>query len=161
MKTVILYSTKHGTVEKAVKLLNKELGESVISYRMKKNIPLSLSLNDFDLVILGGSIYMGNIQKEIRNFIKQNLDILLTKRVGLFICAGHPNPIEIQKEWENAFPKELYNHAIVKENIGYEFDFNKMSFLEKAMIKKIHGIKESQFALSNETITHFARKCLL
>lgn len=159
MRTIIIYATKHGTVGKAVSLLKEELGGSVVSFKVKKEVPLSL--NDYDLVILGGSIYMGNIHKGIKNFIKRNLDILLKKRVGLFICAGHPNPIEIQKEWENAFPKELYNHAVVKENFGYEFDFNKMSFLEKAMIKTIHGIKESQFALSNETITHFAKKCLL
>jgi menaquinone-dependent protoporphyrinogen oxidase len=158
LKSIILYATKHGTVEKAVSKLKQEMGDNVDSFSVQNGaVP---SLKEYDLVIIGGSIYMGNIQKEMKNYLKENMSLLLEKRIGLFLCAAQSEKVELQKEWENAFPEKLYNHAMIKENFGYEFDFSKMSFLEKLIIKKIKGVKESQFALSNEKITHFAAELL-
>lgn len=154
MKAIIIFSTKHGSVEKAVLILKERLGWDIPAIDITKEA--APSLEDYDTVIIGGSIYIGNVQKELSNFLNDHLDILLEKRVGLFLCAGHPDPSELEKEMKRAFPEPLYTHAVVKEIFGYEFDFSKLNFLEKLTIKNVAHIKESQFALSEEKIDSFA-----
>lgn len=100
---------------------------------------------------------MGRIQRKLTRFMNENLDVLLLKRVGLFLCAGHPDPVELEKEFNESFPEALVRHSLAKEIFGYEFDFSKMNFLEKIMIKKITGLKESHSALSNEKVSDFVQ----
>ncbi|WP_155671232.1 flavodoxin domain-containing protein [Ornithinibacillus caprae] len=110
MNTIIIYATKHGTVEKAVSLLKRNLKGNIIIANVNKHVP---SLEIFDTVIIGGSIYYGKVQKELTQYMKKNSRLLLTKRLGLFLCAGHPNPQQRKIEMENAFPKEILEHALL------------------------------------------------
>lgn len=154
MGTIIVYATKHGTVEKAIGLLKEKMSVEIETYHVGKDqVP---SLESYDTVIIGGSIYVGKVQNELVQFINENLDELLTKKVGLFLCAGHPDAEQLNKEMHDSFPEVLYNHAYAKEVFGYGFDFEKMNFLERLIIKKIQGVKESQYALSDEKISNFA-----
>ena len=156
MKTLIVYTTKRGTAEKAAMMLKNALGGNTTLVNLARDKAPELS--GFDTVILGGSIYVGSIQKKLSEFAAANAQILQGKKLGLFICAG------MEKEWavemEKAFPQELRARAAAKDNFGYEFDFKKMNFLEKAAIGKIAGIKESVSKLSKEKIEAFARALL-
>ncbi|WP_075980031.1 flavodoxin domain-containing protein [Bacillus massilinigeriensis] len=154
MKAIIIYATKHGAVEKAALILKERLGWEIPTVDITKEY--APPLEEYDTVIIGGSIYIGNVQKDLVKFMYDHLDVLLTKRVGLFLCAGHPNQEELDKEMKRAFPEQLYNHAIVKEVFGYEFDFSKLSFLERLTIRNVAHVKESQFALSEKKIDEFA-----
>lgn len=67
MKTLIVYGTKHGTTEKCSKLLKDKLsGEVVIINIKKENMP---DITAFNNIIIGGSVYMGQIQKEVKKFL--------------------------------------------------------------------------------------------
>ncbi len=62
MKTLIVFSTKYGCTEKCVDILKSQIqGEVHIS--LVKDI--RVDLNNFDNIIVGGSVYMGKIQKEL------------------------------------------------------------------------------------------------
>lgn len=159
MSTLIIYASKHGATEKVVSRLKEKIGGNIQSFNVKKeSIP---PLESYEAVILGGSIYVGKVQKELTEYINGHLNELLTKRVGIFLCAGHPDEQQLAKELRESFPEALSNHALVKEIVGYEFDFSKMNMLEKFAVKKIQGIKESQFALSEEKIDRFVEKLQL
>ena len=68
MKTIIIYSTKYGSVEKAAQKLKAHLqGEVDI-----KNVKMVSDIANYDKVILAGSIYAGRIQKEMKTFLKNN-----------------------------------------------------------------------------------------
>lgn len=159
MKCAIVFTTKYGCVEKAARLLAEKLGGAVTLINlMKVKVP---DVGNFDTLILGGSIYMGKIQKEMISFIKQHEAELLQKRLGVFICAAQ-EPKTAKQELEEAFPAQLLQHAVVKENLGYEFDFQKMNFVDKTATKLIAKTKKSIFALSEDAITGFAKqiKCI-
>jgi menaquinone-dependent protoporphyrinogen oxidase len=133
MKTLIVYGTKHGSAEKCCKLLKSKLSGEITTINIKKeNVP---DLSTFDSVIIGGSIYAGQIQKEIKIFCTNNLDELKSKKVGLFICGLSDDKFE--EQLNNAFPKELASCAIAKEYFGGEFIFKNANFLEKFIMKKI------------------------
>lgn len=82
--------------------------------------------------------------------------MLLQKRVGLFICAAQPEPVSSQ-ELAQAYPVELFNHAFAKAVFGHEFDFRKMNFMHKLIVKKLVGVSETVSDLSEDKITQFAQ----
>lgn len=152
MKNLIIYGTKHGTAEKCCKLLkNKLSGEVTIINIKTENSP---DLSTFDNVIIGGSIYAGRIQKEIKNFCIKNLDALKSKRLGLFICGLSGDKFEAQLN--NAFPKELISAAVAKEFFGGEVVYGKMNFFEKFIMKKITKTDKDFSNLLEENINKFS-----
>lgn len=154
MKSIIIYATKHGSAEKAAKMLKEKLkGEVILINIMKEEVP---PLEEYDNVILGGSIYMGKIEKELSGYIKGNLSKLVVKRIGLFICGALKDTKKLAKELDETFPEELVNIASAKGVFGYEFNFEKLSFWEKKLTSAIMGIKSSVSNLSKEAICDFA-----
>ena len=154
MRTIIVYTTKYGCVEKAVNILKSKMtGDISIVNIAKEKAP---SLDSFDNIILGGSIYVGKIQKALTKYIDANLPALLGKRVGLFICAAQPEPVST-KELEDNFPVELFNRAVVKEVFGHEYRLDKVGFINKIILRKVAGVTESASALSEDKITSFAK----
>ena len=70
MKTIIVYASKHGCVEKCAQLLTAKIAGAVQLCNLtgEKNVQIA----DFDTVIIGGSIHAGRIQKEIAVFCERN-----------------------------------------------------------------------------------------
>ncbi|SFF73252.1 menaquinone-dependent protoporphyrinogen oxidase [Halobacillus alkaliphilus] len=155
MKTLIVYGTKHGSARKvAYRLHDKLPGDVQVRSVTKESIP---SLQDFDTIILGGSIYMGKIQKELRQFAEEKEAELLQKKLALYICAGEPDPSLRVQELKDNFPEKLYDHAVVKEVAGHEIHMDQLNLLEKSILR-MKGVKNSSSQLSGEIIDHTAEK---
>lgn len=152
---MIIYTTKHGSVGRAANILKSKIeGQVTLVNIMQEKAP---SIEEYDYIILGGSIYAGKIQRKLSKFIASHLPLLLSKKVGLFICAAEQRVEEKEKELINAFPIELSQHALCKEIFGYEIHYEDMNFLEKKIISSVMGYQESQFKLSEEKIENFAK----
>jgi len=152
MKTLIVYATRHGCTEKcALKLQNSFAGETQL-LNLKKSA--KINLNDFETIIIGGSIHAGQIQKKVKNFCQKNSDLLKTKKIGLFVCCMEEGE-KAAKQLEEAFPTELLKHASAIGIFGGEFNFEKMNFLERAAIRKIAGINRSISKIKQEEIDKF------
>jgi menaquinone-dependent protoporphyrinogen oxidase len=153
MKTIIIYSTKYGSVGKAAIKLKAHLkGEAVIA-----DVKSKPDYSGFETVILGGSIYAGSVQKEMKQFLKHNLSELGKKRIGLFVCAGTDKKESIDSYLRKNFTPELYERAVVKANLGYEYDLQKFSFLDR-LIVRIVGVKKSASVFFEDKIKEFADK---
>lgn len=154
MQTCIIYATKHGATKQAVLQLEEKLSGDIQLIDLKKDAVDQLE--DTDNVIIGGSIYMGNIQKDVKQFIENNATLLLTKKIGLFICAGQEDPKVVHDQLHNAFPESLLDHATCKTSFGYIYDFSKLNMVERMIVKKVIGIKKSTSQLANDKIAEFA-----
>lgn len=129
MKTLIVYSSKYGCTEKCADFLSKELKDKpdIINLKNCKDINLSL----YNKVIIGGSIYMGKIQKEVSDFCSKNLEVLKEKQIGLFIC-GMQEGDSINTEINQNFPKELIEIATVIKHFGGNLILVKWVFLKNS-----------------------------
>ncbi len=156
MKCLIVYCSSHGTTEKAVRFLSEGLGGNVLAVDLKRDKE-KFDLANFDTVIIGGSIHAGNIQRKIKQFIKNNLDTLLEKDVGLFLCCMHDGESAIE-QFNNAFPHELRKNSAAMGLFGGEFLLSEMNFLEKQIVKKVSGATIDQSNLDYEAIKEFASK---
>lgn len=154
MKTLIVYGTKYGCTEKCARILSEKLTGEVDMYNLKglKDVDIS----QYDKVIIGGSIHIGKIRKEVEEFCSEKLDELRSKKVGLFICCMRDGETA-KEELNNAFPKELLASAIAKEYFGGEFIFSKMKFLDRLIVKKVSKIDKDTSNINMENINRFAQ----
>jgi len=155
MKTLIVYASRHGCAKRAAEKIGETLGEGVEISDIRQNS--RYRLDQFERVIIGGSIHIGRIQSRIRNFITKNLVQLLEKQVGLFICQMAEGA-EAEQEFTNAYPQQLIEHATATGLFGGEFNFEKMSFIEKYMIKKVAKVTASVARINEDNIVKFIEK---
>lgn len=154
MKTLIIYASKHGCTEKCSNLLKDKLNGQVKIVDIKKDNVPEIAL--FDNIIIGGSIYMGRIQKGVNEFCLKNISQFKNKKLGFFICCMSENDIA-EKQINTSFPEELLSKAIAIENFGGEFIFKKMNFFERFIIKKISKTSNDKSTISEEKINKFAQ----
>jgi menaquinone-dependent protoporphyrinogen oxidase len=155
MKTLIAYASKYGCTEKCAHLLEKDLNGDVTMLNLKKNS--SPNLDSYDTIIIGGSIYISKIQKEVTEFCNKYLNELKQKNIGLFICGMQEKEI-IDAEINSNYPPELLDKAIVKTSFGGEFIIEKMNFLEKTIVKKIAKTNTSKSEIDEDAIRYFSQQ---
>lgn len=151
MKTLIVYATKHGFSEKCSKLLKDKLSGEVVTINIRRDTMPNIS--SFNKIIIGGSIYMGKIQKEITKFCIENIHILKDKKIGLYICGMQKENVEASLN--NSFPKALLIHAYVKESFGGELILNNMNFMERFLIKIVSKTENDVSTIYEENINKF------
>ncbi|MGE5630725.1 MAG: flavodoxin domain-containing protein [Caulobacteraceae bacterium] len=166
MNTLVIYATKHGSTRKCASMLSKKLEGKVDLHDIKAG--KAPDLEQYDKVVIGGSIYAGRIQKEITEFCSQNLDALKNKKLGLFICCMLKDNAVLQLK--SSYPEELMSRAIASGSFGGEMNFSDMSFGERLITKLVSktmakndpnsagmNMKKGISVLSGETIDKFAK----
>lgn len=159
MKTIILFTSHHGTTRKLTNQLSQDLGLNdidIIDFKSNKHIDLS----PYELVIIGSSIHVGKIPPDFSKFLYKNIDMLLAKKIALFMCAMEKPEIQTE-EFENNFPKELRYHSLANGLFGGEYLFEKMNFFEKIIIKKITGFDKSKSEINYDAYYDFVEKLKL
>ncbi|PTN08678.1 flavodoxin domain-containing protein [Mangrovibacterium marinum] len=155
MKTAILYLSTHGCTINVAHRIAVKLGGEVDLINLK-NKP-RVRLDDYDRIILGGSIHAGKIQKELRSFCERNLDKLTQKELGLYICCMYKG-VQAEVQLRNAFPEALHRHAKAEAIMGGAFYFEKMNFVERFLVKKMTGTTKTTVRINQDAIRRFSDK---
>ncbi|MFH1161128.1 MAG: flavodoxin domain-containing protein [bacterium] len=153
MKTLILYMTSHGCTEKAVNLLKTLIGGDVTVVNLEG--PDAPDLPSAERVIIGGSIRIGTIQKRIKKFCEKNLDVLLAKQVGLFICCMFEGGTALDQLKRN-FPETLWRHASALGLFGGELEFARMNAFEKMIVQQVANISVDVSKFNEKAVKEFA-----
>lgn len=155
MRNLIVYISNHGCAEKIAKRISDELKGSTKIINLREEKPTDIE--HYDKIILGGSIHAGKVQKKLTSFIRKNENIINTKKHALYLCCMYEGEQAIS-QLNNAYPEKLRKSAIATEILGGEFDFGKMNFIEKVIIKKIANVEESVSKIKNDKIQEFIDK---
>jgi menaquinone-dependent protoporphyrinogen oxidase len=152
MKILIVYATKHGCTEKCVNKLKNRLTGEIELLNLKKSA--KIDLNNYETVIIGGSIHAGQIQKSVKRFCLNYLNLLKEKKIGIFICCMEEGE-KAADQFNRAFPEELIKQASATGIFGGEFNFEKMNFIERFIVRKIAKVDKSVSKIYEENITKF------
>lgn len=155
MSTLIVYASKYGCTEKCVDMIKKEINGEVEIRNLGNTKDFDFS--KYEQIIIGGSVYMGMIRKEVKDFCTKNLEKLKEKRIGIFMCGMREGDAMITQLNQN-FDKELINHAVSKEFFGGEFKFEKMKFIEKIIVKKVCKVTSNQSKILESNIHKFVNE---
>lgn len=159
MKTAIIYYSKKATTQKVAKIISEKLNsqEGLIDLKNKPFIDIST----YERIIIGSPIYAGNSHNKVKKFIASNLNHLLNKEIGLYVCGMERDEAKQREELERAYPKELIDKAKSKQFLGGEFLFENMNFFEKMIIKKIAKTDKSISEINQHSIDKFVQELSL
>lgn len=152
----IVYMSKHGTTNKVAQFI-KELmvGEEVTLINLNEQKAPDLSYCSH--VVVGGSIHMGRIQKEVHVFCQKNVEVLKSRPLGLFLCCMYDGE-KANEQFNNAFPEQLRAAAKTKALMGYELYFDRMNPIERSITKNITGYNEFKSQIDHLQITRFVKE---
>lgn len=131
MNTAICYATKTGTTKECAELLKKQLPNAVLCNIESDKV----TLDNYDCIIVGGSIRMGKLHKAAAKFIIDNKAALMSKKCAFFICCGFPDQAEsflVQN-----IDKELLAHSVCAASFGGKMDLDKLSGMDKFIAKAV------------------------
>lgn len=78
---------------------------------------------------------MGLIDKNIKKFLINNIDILKSKKTAYFVCCSFKE--NYLKYFEQNFPQELLNRALIYDTFGGELDLEKQKGFDKFIVKMV------------------------
>lgn len=162
MKIALIYMSRHGTTEKLAKNLAKRLSGEVHLFNLAEDI--HPNINEFDSLILGGSIHYGSIQREIQLFCRRNLPELLKKRLGLFVCCLLST--RDSDQFERAFPLVLRAHCSAAAAFEGDLIYGKLNALERIVFnpqkeeRDVIAINESSLEAFVESFTRGVRNTI-
>ncbi|GKX29872.1 flavodoxin [Vallitalea longa] len=157
MNVLIVYATKYGFTEKCVKALANKLYGKVNIINIQQEVIKDIS--SYNTIIIGGPIYAGRLPKKLRRFLVDNTQILLDKKIGLFVACSMSGENAL-KQLNDVFPNELCNKAVVKEGFGGEINKDKVSLFYRLIVKMVSKADNSATTRNNgiisENINRFA-----
>lgn len=155
MKTAVIYASKHGTTRcVAQKIKDLLSGDEVVLFNLDNQN--RIELNHFGRILIGSPLYSGTPLPAVRKFIEQNLLFLLQKEIGIFVCCMFFDKVE--KQIIKGFPELLRNHARSIKNMGGEYRFEEMNYIERLVVKKISGATGSVSEINVRNIELFVRE---
>ncbi|MGI6609961.1 MAG: flavodoxin domain-containing protein [Limnochordia bacterium] len=154
MRTLIAYSTRHGTTLRHAEALARVLPGEVALADLRQEPAIDIS--PFGTVIVGGAIYFGHVSAALREFCLANIEELKQKRLGLFICCWHEGE-EAQKQLQAAYPLELLDAAKAKAAFGGEMDLTTMSFIERLITRLVGKVSKSASRYSEKAAAEFVQ----
>lgn len=156
MKTVIVYASNHGATENVANQLAGLLsGEPAKVINLRKN--KSFNPEGYERVLIGGSIHVGQIQKPLKQFCIKYKDQLVNTKLGLFICCMYTDE-QASRQFELNFPEILREHSSSNKIVGGAFNFEKMNWFEKVIVKKVAGVTQSVSNLDESRIREIAEE---
>jgi len=157
VRTLIIYTSKYGTTaDCATALKDKLSGEVILADINKTTAPIEI--DKFDTIIIGGSVYADNVSKKLRVFCQNNVNTLIKKKIGIFLCCALSDKAD--EYFISNFPSELLNAAKTKMSFGSEARLDKMSFLDKTILKAFTKGDYSNFKILDDRIEKFRSEML-
>lgn len=153
MRVLIAYRTRYGATESCARALAGKISAPTVLHDLRApGRPLS---GDFDVVLIGGSIYGGKIQREIGSFCDQERDRLLSKHVGLFLSCFYEGERGVA-ELQTAFPPWLTAHAFVRELLGGTLSLERLSLPDRILVRSLVHPARDISTISPEAIERVA-----
>lgn len=157
MRTLIVYSSTYGFTKDCVEDLKGQLNESAVAINLESESPPPI--DSFDAVLLGSSVYMGQLSKKLKAFASDHKTALEAKPLCLFLSCGIPGSFD--EALRSGFPEALVNHALTAQCFGGELRIDKMKLGHKlltSVMKKAsqkNGVPDPQ--KNTEAIREMAR----
>lgn len=141
MRTLIIYSSKYGATKEVAEQIKSGLEETcdLMSIRQEQEI----DLGRYDRVLLGTSVYAGQIGKEMKTFAQVHKDELLEKKVGVFLVCLMKG--QVDRYLKENFSEELVNHFYTAHECGGTLNVPKMNFAERMITRMVvKTLKDSE-----------------
>jgi len=140
MNTVIIYASTYGYTEEMVKKMVDESNHNFDSINILKN--KNIDLTNYENIIIGSCIYVGQINKELKKFIMSQHDLLMQKNIGLFLACAFED--QFTTHLTNNFTQDIIDHSKIQINLGGKLQKDKLNFAHKVLVNMIEKTEEGK-----------------
>ena len=132
MRVLIAFRSRYGTTEACSRSLAGQLKADTecVDLARRGNV----DARPFDVVLIGGSIYGGKIQREVTWFCDRGREALLERRVGIFLCCLYRGE-RAQAQLKAAFPSWLTAHAFSSGLFGGALRYDRLRLLDRLLLR--------------------------
>lgn len=155
MKTLIIYTTSNSCTRKAINELAQKLSGEVQSIDLKHSH--ETLLDDFNRIIIGGSIQSRQVRQRINSFCLTHMHILRKKEIGLFICCTE-KPEIARVKIENTFPEELHQLAKTEAIFRGVYNLDEMNLVRRVLVRKLSSMRGNLPNPDFDSIERFATR---
>ena len=136
MKILIAYASKNGSTALCVeRLVNGLDGLDVTVANLAEQAP---NAAEFDMVIVGAGVHHHRFPAPVTRFLREQKDILLSKKLGLFLLCGIAE--EQVYYMEKLFDDELREHAFELSFFGGSLRYDGLSFWDKLVVWHLRSL---------------------
>lgn len=153
MSVLIAYATRYGFAEKCAQMLAEKITDKADLCDLAKDKKVDPA--PYDTVIVGGSMYMGRIMKQVPSFLRKHADTLKQKKTGFFLSAMAEGE-DLQKELEASYPEDLRSSALTVECFGGECIINNLNSFHKFIFTKVAKTEKDLSNINTQAIDRFA-----
>ncbi|AMC93123.1 hypothetical protein AOC36_03785 [Erysipelothrix larvae] len=154
MKILIAYTSRHGFTHNSVLYLKSKLLGNIELANICDNP--KIDVNNFDWIVLGGPVYMGKMDNKLKLFSQQNQDILLTKKLALFVSCTTPDSAE--QYIKDCFPEDIYSTSLYRYNFGGDLNPSELGLFERIITNLVSRLEPKTIGMLNNNIDSLAQK---
>jgi menaquinone-dependent protoporphyrinogen oxidase len=134
VSVLIVYRSKYGFTEGCARALAQRItSECAVVDLSSRGVP---DPRGFDVVLVGGSIYGGKIQREVSAFCDRHSPVLREGRVGLFISCLYEGD-HARAQLQAAFPDWLTGRAFAAGLFGGEIRYRELRLLDRLLVRSV------------------------
>lgn len=135
MNILIVYATRGGVSRTCAEMLMEKLQarHDVTCCNVEESAP---SPKVFDVVVVGGSIRMGRLNKKLKKYMKEHRETLANMPAAAFICCGFP--IDLEDYVETQLPRNL-EFSLGVHCFGGEIKPEKQKGMDKLILKMVRS----------------------
>lgn len=130
MKALVIYQGKYGATQQYAQWIGEGLNTPVFATAECQREEMA----EADTLIIGSSVYIGTLV--IKEWIKENLEVLSRKKVILFIVSGTPSD---EKEKLESYVHSSIPDALRKKITIYflpgKLNYKKLSLMDKVLLR--------------------------
>ncbi len=141
---LVTYASKYGATKEIAEKIGTVLRQSGLQVEI---IPVGdiRDINQYDAVVLGSAVYVGQWQKKAVKFLQANEKILTSRPVWVFSSGptGKGDPVELLQGWRLPDSLKPVIDRIQPRDIAVfhgSIDPEKINFLEKQMVKGVKAL---------------------
>jgi menaquinone-dependent protoporphyrinogen oxidase len=142
VRKLIVFASKYGATERCVREIADRAGGEVELADLRApggaKDALEEAVRGAGVVAIGGPIYSGRIRAEVPRFCERHRELLLSRRVALFICGLETGDLA-REELAAAFPEWLSAHAFSRRILGGEVRLATLGMLDRFLFGRLAG----------------------
>ena len=152
MKHLIVFTTRHGTTSKIAHSIAEKIGNTdTFGLKGMKNAP---NPENYDMVVLGGPIYLGKLARPLVSYAQRYRDILVNRILGLFILCLSEGPVS-EGYINSSFSESLRARAAVVSAFGGRVKIKEINLFERFAVKRVKKIYSDFSSLDEKKIDVF------
>ena len=148
MKVLVIYSTRGGVSKECAEMLTERIRSSfdVQIYNIEEEPPAP---DEFDVVVIGGSVRMAKINKNLKKYLKNHSTELNSKHTAIFLCCGFTESFDDYVS--SQIPKQIIPSLGI-HCFGGELKPQKLKGMDKLIVKLIRSeIRGADFEAHEDT----------